>query len=57
LRRASLATPKGEVAYPAPAAIFDGKPRRLGAVPELGSHTQSVRGEAAEMPKMKLKSG
>ncbi len=54
LRRASLETPKGEIAYPAPAAIFDGKPRRLGAVPELGSHTQSVRGEAAEMPKMKL---
>ncbi len=57
LRRASLATPNGEIAYPAPAAIFDGKPRRLGEVPELGSHTQSVRSEVAEMPKMKFKSG
>ncbi|MBV8766741.1 MAG: CoA transferase [Hyphomicrobiales bacterium] len=57
LRRASLATPQGEIAYPAPAAIFDGKPRRLGAVPELGAHTQSVRGEVAETPKRKLKSG
>ena len=57
LRRASLATPQGEISYPAPAAIFDGKPRRLGAVPELGSQTQKVRGEAAELPKMKLRSG
>ena len=57
LRRASLETPKGEIAYPAPAAIFDGKPRRLGAVPELGAHTRSVLGEAAEMPKTKLGSG
>jgi itaconate CoA-transferase len=57
LRRASLETPKGEIAYPAPAAIFDGKPRRLGAVPELGGHTRSALGEAAEMPKTKLGSG
>ncbi|MBV9589139.1 MAG: CoA transferase [Hyphomicrobiales bacterium] len=57
LRRASLATPQGEISYPAPAAIFDGKPRQLGAVPELGSQTQKVRSEAAELPKMKLRSG
>jgi itaconate CoA-transferase len=57
LRRASLETPKGEIAYPAPAVIFDGKPRRLGAVPELGGHTRSALGEAAEMPKTKLGSG
>ncbi|MBV8767605.1 MAG: hypothetical protein JO094_01795, partial [Hyphomicrobiales bacterium] len=57
LRRASLATPNGEISYPAPAAIFDGKPRRLGAVPELGSDTQAIRRESAKMPKMRLGSG
>jgi len=57
LRRASLATPNGEISYPAPAAIFDGKPRRLGAVPELGADTQAIRRETAKMPKMRLGSG
>jgi formyl-CoA transferase len=57
LRRASLMTPNGEIAYPAPAAIFDGKPRRLGAVPELGYHTQAVRAAAAQPPQVKRGSG
>ena len=42
LRRAVTETPAGPVAHPAPAAIFDGKPRALGAVPALGSHTRAV---------------
>jgi itaconate CoA-transferase len=46
LRRSTIETPNGEVAYPAPAAIFDGVPRRLGAVPALGAHSESVLGGA-----------
>ena len=57
LRRSRIETPQGEIAYPAPAAIFDGKPRRLGAVPELGSHTKAVLREAAEWPQGRRKSG
>jgi len=36
LRRVAVATEAGSVSYPAPAAIFDGVPRALGAVPKLG---------------------
>lgn len=43
LRRAAVDTPAGEVRFPAPAAVFDGMPRSLGAVPALGQH-----GDAAE---------
>jgi formyl-CoA transferase len=48
LRRAELDTPEGPVAYPAPAAIVDGEPRKLGAVPALGAHTRSVLAEIDE---------
>ncbi|MBC7582712.1 MAG: CoA transferase [Tardiphaga sp.] len=36
LRRITVATPNGEVAYPAPAAIFVDAPRTYGAVPAIG---------------------
>jgi itaconate CoA-transferase len=37
LRRVTVATEAGPVSYSAPAAIFDGAPRELGAVPKLGA--------------------
>ena len=40
LRRIEVATPKGVVAYPAPAAIFVGEPRRYAAVPAIGEHAE-----------------
>jgi len=40
LRRIEVATPKGVVAYPAPAAIFVGEPRLYGAVPAIGEHAE-----------------
>ena len=40
LRRIEVGTPKGVVTYPAPGAIFVGEPRRYGAVPSLGEHTE-----------------
>jgi hypothetical protein len=33
------------VSYPAPAAQRDGEPRRYGAVPALGEHTEKIRAE------------
>ncbi|MFI4996464.1 MAG: CaiB/BaiF CoA transferase family protein [Hyphomicrobiales bacterium] len=48
LRRAVVPTPAGPVAYPAPAALFDGVRRSLGAVPALGAHTRSVLEDIAE---------
>ena len=36
LRRITVDTPEGAVAYPAPAAIFIGAPRRYGPVPGIG---------------------
>jgi itaconate CoA-transferase len=38
LRRIDVATPKGVVDYPAPAAIFVGEPRKYGAVPAINEH-------------------
>ncbi len=38
LRRITVETESGPVAYPAPAAIFAGEPRRYGAVPAVGEH-------------------
>ena len=35
LRRVTVETENGPISYPAPAAIFDGEPRRLGPVPAL----------------------
>ena len=45
LRRISVDTPSGPASYPAPAPLRAGPPRRYGAVPALGQHTQSVRAE------------
>jgi formyl-CoA transferase len=36
LRRVTVATEVGAISYPAPASVFDGVPRELGAVPALG---------------------
>src|SRR3954469_11249660 len=38
LRRIEVATPNGNVAYPAPAAIVVDQPRRYGSVPGIGDH-------------------
>jgi itaconate CoA-transferase len=38
LRRIEVDTPKGKVAYSAPAAIFVDQPRQYGAVPAIGGH-------------------
>jgi itaconate CoA-transferase len=40
LRRIEVETPNGAVSYAAPAAIFVGQPRRYGAVPGIGDHTE-----------------
>jgi formyl-CoA transferase len=45
LRRIDVATPKGTVSYAAPAARWEGAPRRYGAVPAAGAHTAAVRAE------------
>ena len=37
LRRVEVETAGGLISYPAPAAVFDGVPRSLGAVPDLGA--------------------
>jgi itaconate CoA-transferase len=39
LRRIEVDTPAGPVSYPAPAAIVVDQPRRYGAVPGIGDHT------------------
>jgi formyl-CoA transferase len=46
LRRIEVDTPKGVVAYPAPAAIFVDQPRHYGAVPGIGEQI----GEQADTP-------
>jgi itaconate CoA-transferase len=45
LRRIEVATPAGAVSYPAPAVRRDGAPRRYGAVPALGEHSDAIRKE------------
>jgi itaconate CoA-transferase len=45
LRRIDVATPSGEVSYPAPATRQGGAPRSYGRVPALGEHTASIRAE------------
>ena len=42
LRRITVATPSGPVAYPAPAAIFKGETRVYGPAPALGETTSEV---------------
>jgi itaconate CoA-transferase len=51
LRRIEVDTPKGPVAYPAPAAIVVGEPRHYGAVPGIGE-----RPGAAEASPVRIKS-
>jgi crotonobetainyl-CoA:carnitine CoA-transferase CaiB-like acyl-CoA transferase len=48
LRRATVATPNGVVALPAPPAQFVDSPRTLGPVPALGAHTDAIRREFAD---------
>jgi crotonobetainyl-CoA:carnitine CoA-transferase CaiB-like acyl-CoA transferase len=48
LRRATVVTPKGEVALPAPPAQFVGEPRALRPVPALGEHGDAIRREFAD---------
>jgi itaconate CoA-transferase len=50
LRRITVDSPTGPVSMPAPAAIHDGVPRKLGAVPALGQHTDMVRNEFGGKP-------
>jgi itaconate CoA-transferase len=47
LRRITVATPSGPVAYPAPAARHSGETRHYGPVPALGQHTDKIRAEFA----------
>ncbi len=47
LRRASVATPNGEVSIVAPPTIFSEGPRALGPVPALGAHSGAIRAEFA----------
>jgi formyl-CoA transferase len=51
LRRIEVDTPAGAVTYPAPAAIVVDQPRRYGAVPSIGDHS-----ETAKTPKVRAKS-
>jgi hypothetical protein len=44
LRRTAIETPAGPVSCPAPAPIFDGKPRTFGPVPALGAHGEIESG-------------
>jgi formyl-CoA transferase len=45
LRRVAVDSPTGPVSMPAPSAIHDGLPRRYGAVPALGEHSDEIRAE------------
>jgi itaconate CoA-transferase len=45
LRRITVDAPSGPVSTPAPAPLWVGAPRRYGAIPALGEHTEKVRAE------------
>lgn len=45
LSRIEIGTPSGTVSYPAPPARSDAPPRRYGAVPSLGEHTEKIWAE------------
>lgn len=47
LRRITVGSPSGPIAYPAPAAQWAGEQRRYGPVPALGEHTEKIRAEFA----------
>jgi crotonobetainyl-CoA:carnitine CoA-transferase CaiB-like acyl-CoA transferase len=48
LRRIDVDTPNGRVSYPAPAPIVVGEPRRYGAVPGIGDHTDLSKAPRAK---------
>jgi itaconate CoA-transferase len=51
LRRITVGTPSGPVAYPAPPARNDaGMARRYGPVPAIGEHTEKIRSEFMGAP-------
>ena len=50
LRTIDIATPSGRIRYPAPPARSDGAPRRYGAVPALGEHSERIRAELGARP-------
>jgi crotonobetainyl-CoA:carnitine CoA-transferase CaiB-like acyl-CoA transferase len=45
LRRIDVATPSGLASHPAPAARWDRRTMKFGAVPALDEHTDAVRRE------------
>lgn len=45
LRRITVGAPTGPVSTPAPTPIFNGEPRRYGAIPALGEHTERIKAE------------
>jgi formyl-CoA transferase len=45
LRRIVVDAPSGPVSTPAPAPVWTGAPRRYGAIPALGEHSERVRRE------------
>jgi formyl-CoA transferase len=45
LRRIEVGAPSGAVSTPAPSPIFAGQPRRYGAIPALGEHSEKIRRE------------
>ena len=50
LRRIEVATPKGPVTYPAPAAIVVGEPRHYGAVPAIGERAATPKAATKASP-------
>ena len=50
MRRVTVNTPSGPVSYPAPPRRDDGAPRRYGAVPSVGEHSEEVRAEFLGAP-------
>jgi itaconate CoA-transferase len=56
LRRIEVDTPKGPVAYPAPAAIVVGEPRHYGAVPGIGERPASAKASSEKASPARIKS-
>jgi itaconate CoA-transferase len=51
LRRITVGTPTGPVAYPAPPMRLAGEDRHYGPVPSIGQHTDKVKAEFVGTPK------
>jgi formyl-CoA transferase len=45
LRRITVDAPSGTVSTPAPAPVWAAAPRRYGAIPALGEHSEKIRKE------------